>query len=243
MSAHTVYGWPAEAHPSFVHDVGHDVGKTRGDRERELIDALEHKDVLLREVHHRVKNNLQVVSSLINMQLRALGEGSSRDALVGCQTRVQAMALIHEKLYESADCAGVPFGEYVRSLCASVFHATGVSPEGVSLVLAVQDVELAMDSAVPCGLILNELITNALKHAFPDGRAGIVRVELRQMESGALRLGVSDDGIGLPQGFDVRRPTSLGLRLLSLLARQLGATLEVESGGGTCVRLRVPARG
>jgi len=139
--------------------------------ERMIQSNLREKDVLLQEVHHRVKNNLQVISSLINMQLRGLsGAGGSleRDALRSCQGRVQAIALVHEKLYQTENYAQVPFSTYAGSLAASIFESTGVSPDAVRLVLAIEEFDLAVDKAIPCGLILNELISNALKHAFPD---------------------------------------------------------------------------
>jgi two-component sensor histidine kinase len=209
-------------------------------RTSELLAIVREREVLLKEVHHRVKNNLQVISSLINMQMRSLGTDVERDALVECRTRVRAIALIHEKLYQSQDHARVPFSEYAGGLAEDVFHATRISPEKVSLELAVEDVALAVDKAIPCGLILNELITNALKHAFPDGRSGRVRVELVPFGANGLRLVVRDDGVGLPAGLDVHRPSSLGLQLVQMLAKQLHAALEVEAAEGTHVRLTVP---
>jgi two-component sensor histidine kinase len=211
-------------------------------RTAELREALEEREVLLREVHHRVKNNLQVISSLLNMQRRSLGEGAGRDALAECQTRVQAIALIHEQLHQSRDCAQVQFRDYALSLAANVFEAVGASPRMVLLKLDVEEVTLEADEAVPCGLILNELITNALKHAFPGGRAGTVSVELRQLDDGAVRLGVSDDGVGLPAGLDVQGHASLGLQLVRMLAQQLDARLDVVQARGTSFRLTVPAR-
>ena len=209
-------------------------------RTSELQAALREREVLLQEVHHRVKNNLQVISSLITMQLRTLASGASRDALEECRTRVQAIALIHEKLYQSQDYARVPFSEYARGLASSVFEATGVASERVVLQLAVADVALAVDKAIPCGLILNELITNALKHGFPGGRSGTIRVDLTPFDGSGLRLVVSDDGVGLPAGFDVEKSESLGLQLVRMLARQLDAGLEVDPRHGTTFRLTVP---
>jgi two-component sensor histidine kinase len=209
-------------------------------RTSELLATLKEREVLLQEVHHRVKNNLQVISSLINMQLRSL-DGAGRDALLECQARVQAIALIHEKLYQAPDYSQVSFSEYTRSLAASVFRAIDVSPEGVALELAIEDVSLAVGKAIPCGLILNELMTNALKHAFPDERTGRIRVELARVAGGGLRLVVSDDGVGLPAGLDFETSASLGLQLVRMLARQLGAELDVSSVGGTRVRVTVPA--
>jgi two-component sensor histidine kinase len=210
-------------------------------RTAELSAALKERDVLLQEVHHRVKNNLQVISSLINMQVRSLALGVSRDALEVCQARVQAIALIHEKLYQSSDYSRVPFPDYARSLASNVFQAIGVAAESISLELAVADVALAVDKAIHCGLILNELLTNALKHAFPDGRAGTIRVELSRADEGSLQLLVADDGVGLPGGLDAPRASSLGLRLVGMLAEQMAARLEVDSTRGTTFRLIVPA--
>jgi PAS domain S-box-containing protein len=209
-------------------------------RTAELRAALEDREVLLQEVHHRVKNNLQVISSLIHLRARALQNERGREALEGCLAQVQAMALVHEMLYQSTDYAHVPFSEYARSLAGNVFAASGVAADRVSLDLAVEDVALAVDKAIPCGLILSELITNALKHAFLAGRSGTVRVELTKGEAGGLRLVVADDGVGLPAGADVQESASLGLPLVRMLAKQLEAGLEIETSRGTVVRLTVP---
>ena len=213
----------------------------RKERSEALTASLKERDVLLQEVHHRVKNNLQVISSLINMQMRRLEAGTSRDALEACQTRVQTIALIHQTLYQARDYARVPFSEYAQSLASNVFHATGVSPTKVSLDLAIGDVALPVDKAIPCGLLLNELITNALKHAFTDGRSGTIRVAFGRIEGGRLRLTVSDDGVGLPQGYDVRNSESLGLQLVSTLSDQLDAELEIDGRGGATFQLTFPA--
>lgn len=207
------------------------------ERTAELTTALKEREVLLQEVHHRVKNNLQVISSLINMQARKLATGSGRDALEECQARVQTIALIHEKLYQSRNYAGVPFSEYARGLAANVFHATGISPTDISLDLAIEDLTLAVDKAIPCGLVLNELITNALKHAFPNGRPGTIRVELSLLEGGRLRLAVKDDGVGLPEGIDIQKAESLGLQLVCTLAEQLDAELVIKNQGGASFEL------
>jgi two-component sensor histidine kinase len=202
--------------------------------------ALHDRDLLLQEAHHRVKNNLQVISSLISMQARAAGASASRDALEECRTRVQTIALIHQKLNQSRNFARLPFSDYARDLARDIFEAACVSPYRISLDLAVEPVALAVDKATPCGLLLNELITNALRHAFPDGRAGTVRVELAPAGAG-LRLSVSDDGIGLPDGLDPTRSSSLGLQIVHTLVKQLHADLEVEVAAGTCFRITVPA--
>jgi two-component system, sensor histidine kinase PdtaS len=209
-------------------------------RTGELSATLHERDVLLQEVHHRVKNNLQVISSLISMQMRKLEAGRSRDALEECQTRVDAIALIHERLYQSGDYSKVEFAEYVRSLATSVFHATRTAPSRVNLETVIDDVALGVDTAIPCGLVLNELITNALKHAFRDGRSGKVQIELAKIAGGRLRLAVTDNGIGLPPDLNSRQEESLGLRLVHTLARQLKAELVVRSDGGASFELSFP---
>jgi len=205
--------------------------------EAALRSSLKEKEVLLQEVHHRVKNNLQVVASLINMQLRKIERADIRYTLEDCQRRVLAIALIHEKLYQSEDYSRVPFYEYLCSLAANVFEMTGVSPADIKLVLDVETIPLAVDKAIPCGLIVNELISNALKHGFPNNRAGTVRVELAA-QAGLLRLCVKDDGVGLPAGFKIKESQSLGLQLVSTLCEQLDATVEIlaRDGAGFCIR-------
>ncbi|HEY0993451.1 MAG TPA: PAS domain S-box protein [Kofleriaceae bacterium] len=208
-----------------------------------LAQSLKEREVLLQEIHHRVKNNLQVISSLINMQARRLEPGAARDALEECQTRVLAIALIHEKLYESKDYSEVRFAEYTRSLAGNVFHATGVSRGGINLVQAIDDLPLKIDRAIPCGLILSELITNALKHAFRDRRNGTIWVSLTRADPGRLRLTVRDDGSGLPAGFDIANVNSMGLQLVTTLCEQLSGTLEVTHDPGACFQLTFSERG
>jgi PAS domain S-box-containing protein len=208
-----------------------------------LAQSLKEREVLLQEIHHRVKNNLQVISSLINMQARRLERGAARDALEECQTRVLAIALIHEKLYESKDYSEVRFAEYARSLAGTVFHATGVSPDGITLLLSIDDLALKIDRAIPCGLIINELITNALKHAFRDRRNGTIWVGLTSADPGRLRLTVRDDGFGLPAGFEVDSVNSMGLQLVTTLCEQLAGTLEVTCNPGACFQLTFSEKG
>jgi PAS domain S-box-containing protein len=210
------------------------------DRTSKLSATLTEREVLLQEVHHRVKNNLQVISSLINMQVRQLQDTSSRDALQECQTRVQAIALIHEKLYQSKDYARVPFSEYAKSLAANVLSATGVSSTDIVLDLAMEDLSLAVDKAIPCGLILNELITNAVKHAFPDARQGTIRVQLRRAKEREIVLAVGDDGIGMSATFDLRTSSSLGLSLVYTLVEQLEGRVEILHDRGTTFQITFP---
>ena len=208
------------------------------DRTAALTATLRERDVLLKEIHHRVKNNLQVISSLINMQVRQLEDAGSRSALEECQTRVQAIALIHEKLYQSKDYSRVPFSEYARGLSANVFDALGVSKDTIALQLEIEELSLTVDKAIPCGLVLNELITNSLKHAFPKGRRGTVSVGLSRGTDGHALLTVRDDGTGMPPHVD--HSASLGMTLVLMLVEQLGGTIDIRSQAGTEMRVRFP---
>jgi PAS domain S-box-containing protein len=211
------------------------------ERTAEISKALAEREVLIREIHHRVKNNLQVVISLINMQIRKVEPGANRDALQECQNRVRAIALIHEKLYRSTDFAHIPFSEYARELATTIFHTIGTSPGTVSLELAIDKVVFAVDKAIPCGLILNELITNALKHAFKDGRPGTIHVELLRLDAERVRLTVRDNGIGLGDEAQIHKSGALGLQLVHTLADQIEAELIISSQSGASFALTFPA--
>lgn len=210
---------------------------------RALVDALQSKqlaltaslrerDVLLQEIHHRVKNNLQIIASLINMQARQLSNEQARGALAECRARVVAMGLIHEKLYQSKDYSRVPFSQYARGLAASIFAATGTFRAPVRLDLDLEEVSLQVDKAIPCGLILNELITNASKHAFPGDRTGTVRVALHTLGDQQISLSVADDGVGLPEAFEPSQSSSLGMQLVATLVAQLNGQLEITGTPG-----------
>lgn len=201
-----------------------------------LREALKEKEVLLQEIHHRVKNNLQVIVSLINMQRRRLESTAARDALTEYQGRVQAIALIHEQLYAANDYSRVLFSEYLRTLANNVFHAFGVSTEKIALALEIEAIELPVARAIPCGLIVTELITNAFEHAFPDDRRGTVRVVL-QRSQGEIRLEIGDDGVGLTADFELSAPETLGLQLVSALAEQLQAKIVVSRERGAQFRV------
>jgi PAS domain S-box-containing protein len=229
-----------------LHAVARDVT-----RDRELVEELRHRqaalsasvkerDVLLQEVHHRVKNNLQVIMSLINMQVRQLGDTHSRVALAECQHRIAVIALIHEKLYQSSDRVSVPFSGYARNLADNIVNATGGTAGRVSLQVEADELSLGIDRAIPCGLILNELITNALRHAFPGDRAGTILLELRRQDAGRVSLAVRDDGVGIPAAVEPERSTSLGMQLVATLVAQLDGELQIARDRGTAVRVTFP---
>jgi PAS domain S-box-containing protein len=202
-------------------------------REEEKIRAsLREKEILLKEIHHRVKNNLQIISSLLNLQSAHIRDPRALEVFKEGQGRVRSMALIHEKLYQSADLARVDFSEYIRNLAAYLFRSYEVNAGAVTLNVEAEDVLLGVDTAIPCGLIINELVSNSLKHAFPGATRGAINITLRPDGGERLTLCVSDDGVGLPEGFDLLDTPSLGLQLVNTLARQLGGEVEVGDGAG-----------
>jgi len=198
--------------------------------EKALAAALAAKDTLLKEVHHRVKNNLQIVSSLLNMQAELLGDPQQRMVFEESQQRVQSMALIHDRLCASEDLEHVDFREYVESLARDLSFAHGMDSDKVQLRFALAEVLLELNQAIPCGLILNELISNALKYAFPGGGTGTILVALSCDDDNLVTLRVADDGVGMSIGPD--RKQSLGLGIVDILTRQLGGTIQRGVGPG-----------
>jgi PAS domain S-box-containing protein len=193
--------------------------------------SLHEKEVLLKEIHHRVKNNVQVISSLLRLQAGRVSDPQVREVLLESHGRVRAIGLLHEKLYRAHDLARVDMDDYVRGLTTELLRTYGGAEGAVRVTTDVRGVSLGIDAAVPCGLIVNELVTNALKHAFPGGSG---RVEVRMRRDGALvEIAVADDGVGLPAGFDLAQVATLGLHLVRSLSRQLQATVLLERAGGT----------
>ncbi len=200
--------------------------------EERLKASLTEKEVLLKEIHHRVKNNMQIISSLVSLQANESQDPAMREALRDVTNRVRSMAMVHEKLYQSHDLARIDFADYIKSLLNYLWRAQQ-SAAGVRLDLDLEPTLLPVNLAVPCGLILNELFSNALKHAFAGRDSGQVIVSLHGNDQGRLRLSVRDSGVGLPPGFDWKQSRSLGLRLTQMLAGQLRASIEVTSDKGT----------
>ncbi len=208
--------------------------------EEQLKTSLAEKEVLLKEVHHRVKNNLQVISSLLHLQSKQIKDPETLSIFLESQHRVRSMALVHERLYQSEDLSGVDAAEYFRDLVSYLHRSYGATSGQVSLNVDVAPVSLGIDVAIPCGLIISELISNALKHAFPDGRQGQILVYLRMGQDGRCTLVVSDDGIGLPEDLDLERTESLGLHLVNRLVAQLEGSIDLYRKGGTTHRITFP---
>ncbi|ERN41979.1 PAS domain S-box [Rubidibacter lacunae KORDI 51-2] len=208
--------------------------------ECELKASLEEKELLLKEVHHRVKNNLQVISSIFSLQSQAIADPQALALLEDSQNRIGSMALIHEKLYQSARLANIDFSDYIRDLTEHLIASYNANPAWIETDTHIDDVRLTLDSAIPCGLLINELVSNALKHAFPDGRRGRIAIEFRTLEDGNLRLRVEDNGVGLPEGLDSNETNSLGLSLIASLAEQLRGRLQVTNTTGACFEVVFP---
>jgi len=212
--------------------------------EERLRALLTEKELLLKEVHHRVKNNLQVISSLISLQADCLVDAQLQGVLGDVRDRVKAMALVHEKLYQTEDMARLDFAEYAFSLLKNLWSSHSAANGNVRLNMFPAPLILPVEMAVPCGLILNELASNAIKHAFPGGSGGEVTVTLEHdTATGAVCLSVRDNGVGLPADLDWRQSSSLGLRLVQMLAGQMHGTVQTGSGPGTEFRLGFNIKG
>jgi hypothetical protein len=205
----------------------------RKQTEEKIMASLREKEVLLKEIHHRVKNNLQIVSSLLYLQITRTEHPGAVSALRESQSRVKSMALIHEKLYRSPDLASIDMGSYTKSLDSDLRNTLRTEAASVRLTLNIENIPLGISEAIPCGLIINELVSNSLKHAFPGGKGGEVTIQLARADSNCITLSVSDNGVGIPEEMDIRSLPSLGLSLVHSLVEQLGGTLRLERNGGT----------
>jgi PAS domain S-box-containing protein len=216
--------------------VGRDL-TMRKQAEEQIRASLREKNVLLQEIHHRVKNNLQITASLLMLQSRFIQNEQVLKTLGESQNRIQSMALIHETLYQSENLAQVDLARYVQKLTTHLFRSYEVNPETITLQVNADSVLLSIDAVVPCGLIVNELISNALKYAFPGNRRGKIRIDLHPDHDEQLILVISDNGIGLPANVEFREAESLGLQLVNMLAEQLEGTVELDRRGGTTFRI------
>jgi len=208
--------------------------------EKRLQDSLSEKETLLREIHHRVKNNLQVISSLFTMQKLSTEDPDRLNLIQESQHRIQSMALIHEKIYQSEDLSRVRFDEYIRELVTDIFQSYEVYPGKIKLHFEMKPLSVHVDMAIPCSLILNELTSNTLKYAFPGESTGKMLIRIEEKPTKQLHLLFEDNGVGLPDSIEIKNVESLGLRLVRLLTRQLKGKLELKREAGTSFSFHFP---
>lgn len=209
-----------------------EVRLARRQAEEQIKTSLQEKEVLLKEIHHRVKNNLQIISSLLNLQAEYLKDNQALEIFKKSQNRIELMALIHEKLYQSEDMAKINFAEYVRDLVTNLFSAYAINSDAIMLKLNIQDIFLDIDAAIPCGLIINELVVNSLKHAFPLGTIGEIGVDICSFDCNKIVVTVSDNGVGFIKEVDFKNTESLGLQLVNALTNQLQGNIKLDSSNG-----------
>jgi len=210
--------------------------------EEALRQSLKEKEILMREIHHRVKNNMQVISSMLNMQSAQLQDPAARTAFKECQQRIKSMAMVHEKLYRSRDLSNVNFPDYLNNLAWNIFYDQQLEPDQVQLHLDIEPQNLNLNLAVPVGLILNELITNCFKHAFPQGRRGNLWIKFRKLPAGRFELRVKDDGVGFPRKLDLKKAETMGLVIINTLVEQIDGEIKLIRGRnkGSEFRLTFP---
>jgi len=201
--------------------------------EEDLKASLKEKEILMQEIHHRVKNNMQIISSLMKLQSRKFRDNRLKEVFRECHGRIQAMALVHETLYQSDSLSEIDLRQYVERLANHLFQAYKARGK-IQLKLGIEDIIFEIEQAIPCGLIVNELLSNSLKHAFPGGRKGNIEIRAHLTENGEIELAVSDNGVGLPDGFDLHNTETLGLELVAgLVESQLEGTVSINMEKGT----------
>ena len=208
--------------------------------EEQIKASLKEKEILLQEVHHRVKNNMQIISSLLNLQSRHVKDEESLGLFKSSQNRVKSMALIHERLYQSKDFSRIDVADYVQNLTNHLFITYGISKDAVKLKINIQDIFLDINTAIPCALIINELVSNSLKHAFPNGKKGMIKISMRPLGKREMELVVGDNGVGMPEDANLKNTKSLGLYLVSMLAEdQLHGEIKLDKTEGMAFRFRL----
>jgi len=207
--------------------------------EQQIKSSLKEKESLLSEIHHRVKNNMQVITSLLRLQSAKIKDKKYAGMFKEAESRIRSMALIHEKLYQSKDFAIIDFNGYVKSLANHLIRSCPIGSNKIKLKREIEDISVGLNNAIPCGLIINELISNSLKHAFPTGEGGTIKITLRSMNEDEIELTVSDDGVGIPEEIDMKKTETMGLQLVNILAEnQLDGEIELDRDGGTSFRIR-----
>ncbi|WP_424357179.1 histidine kinase dimerization/phosphoacceptor domain -containing protein [Methanocella sp. MCL-LM] len=228
---------PIRTHKGFMlGGIVHDVTE-RKRSEEQMLKSLREKEALLKEVHHRVKNNMQIINSLLHLQSSHVDDEMARTILIDCQNRVKSMALIHEKLYMSSDLANVDFPEYLKSLVTNISSSYNIDPQRISIEVQAEELRLPIDAAIPCGLIVNELITNSVKHAFPDDRQGVIKVSLYCKDNSRCIVEVCDNGVGIREDLNIDSATTLGLQLVKILVGQINGSIEIKNDSGTAFKI------
>lgn len=214
----------------------------RQQAEEKVLASLREKEILLKEIHHRVKNNLQIISSLLELQCEHVNDEQALRFFRESQDRIKAMALVHERLYASADLASICVCEYLESLASHLMLTYSKVAGRIALEFESDKLCLGIEEAIPCGLIVNELVSNSLKHAFPDGRTGTITLNCRTSDEGMIVLSVSDNGVGFPAGLDFRETETLGLQIVNILTQQLHGSIELSNDGGALFTIRFRAQ-
>ncbi|MFM1874357.1 MAG: hypothetical protein RL266_94 [Bacteroidota bacterium] len=218
--------------PNYFVAVFEDITE-RKEYERQLEESIKEKEVLLKEVHHRVKNNMQVISSILNLQSSYITDENALGILRESQDRIKSMSFVHESLYQSKTLSEVNFAEYIQNITRNLYHSYGRPEGGIDLQFDLENIYLNLDTSIPCGLIINEIVSNSLKYAFQGREKGKICLEFSKLSDGRMKLIVSDDGIGLPKDFDIENAESLGLQLVTTLITQVSGELEIDVSRGT----------
>ncbi|WP_424357411.1 histidine kinase dimerization/phosphoacceptor domain -containing protein [Methanocella sp. MCL-LM] len=200
--------------------------------EEKIITSLKEKEVLLKEIHHRVKNNMQIISSMLGLQSTLMSNKELNDILKDSQNRIKSMALIHEKLYQSENMACISIKDYVDSLVKNLYNSYGISVDRINIEKDIDDFTFSIDTSIPLGLIINEIISNSFKHAFPDGRKGKISITIKKGENGNFRMEITDDGVGFKEDVDIKNTRTLGMNLIFALTEQINAEIKIEKENG-----------
>ncbi|MBL4586606.1 MAG: PAS domain S-box protein [Flavobacteriales bacterium] len=218
--------------PNYFVAVFEDITE-RKEHERQLENSIKEKEVLLKEVHHRVKNNMQVISSILNLQSSYVDDEVALGMLRESQDRIKSMSFVHESLYQSDTLSEVNFAEYIQNIARNLYHSYGRPEGGIAMEYELEEIYLNLDTSIPCGLIINEVVSNSMKYAFSGRDKGVIKIELSKLADGRLKLIIGDDGIGLPDNFDIENADTLGLQLVTTLTTQIAGDLVIDTKKGT----------
>jgi two-component sensor histidine kinase len=202
------------------------------ENENKLIESVKEKEILLKEVHHRVKNNLQIINSILNLQSSYLTDPKILEIITESQNRIRSMSYIHESLYQTKNFSSINFKDYIDNLITNLVYSYRVG-SNVIINKDIQDIDLPLDYSIPCGLILNELVTNALKYAYPNNKKGMVNISILKNNENLIEMYIADNGIGLPKDFSIESTETLGLSLVHTLVDQIDGKLSVKNEVGT----------